>query len=73
MDPVLVQVVGAVITTLLLAIAGLWRENGKWQRLYRNEQQKRIEDLKEHGRSSEMFLNALKKQRRVSSAPPPSR
>lgn len=67
MDPLLIQVVTAVIATLCGVIVVLWKEQRKWQTRWLNEHNKRLEDLKEHGRTSELFLRALETQRKKNS------
>lgn len=64
---------GAVITALVAAVGVLWKENKKWQTRWIQEHNKRLEDLKEHGRTSEIFLRALEKRRNGSSEAPQSR
>jgi len=71
MDPLLEKLAGAVIAALLAGMGILWKESHKWQARFLNEQAKRLEDLRDHGRASEMFLIALKQKRRESSDRPP--
>lgn len=61
-----------MVSVLCGVIGLLWKDCRKWQTKFMNERQKRIEDAKEHYRTSEMFLTALKQQRRTSSDPPSS-
>lgn len=78
MDPLVEKLAGGIITALVAVIGVLWAENNKWRERFLGEQMKRLEDqakrledLKEHGRTSEMFRRALERKRNEYSEPPP--